>query len=233
MPSVSDDLALEDELDQGSEVSSQTTSGSTDDLDQADLETSDAFDANSSSYKDPSSAQDDVTEEDVSECTDTADLASTGGGDPETGGVEYSGVEIGRLREGASERTDQTMSQSSSADTLSDLKGSETSSPSHRSKLTQPEALKKGVSDEHLSGGAVDGVENLEIDVSEAIQPASSNGSLGSTAQVLRDGDIGSMTDDEIPLVHCVRQLASRFLLTGQFLILGFIDTLFLQYKCI
>ena len=53
--------------------------------------------------------------------------------------------------------------------------------------------------------------ESLEIDVSEAIQPAATT-----SHATLRDGDIGSIIDDDdIPLLHCIRLLCSRFLLTG------------------
>lgn len=190
LPSTGDDL--EDDLDQGSEVSSQTTSGSTDDLDQVELETSDAFDT--SCGKD-SSAQDDETEEDVSECTDRDQVELV-----VTTDAAYSAVEIGNVD--ASEKTDQTMSQSSSADTISDMKAE---SPQRRAQSL----IRKGVSEEQLSVSTnID--ESLEIDVSEAIQPT-----LASHV-ALREGDIGSVTDDDIPLVHCVRQLSSRFLLTGE-----------------
>ena len=30
-----------------------------------------------------------------------------------------------------------------------------------------------------------------------------------------REGDVGSLLDDEIPLVYCVRMVCQRFLLTG------------------
>ena len=53
--------------------------------------------------------------------------------------------------------------------------------------------------------------ECLQIDVSEAIQPAAAVPQI-----TVRQGDIGSITDDEVPLIHCVRLLASRFLLTGE-----------------
>ena len=33
--------------------------------------------------------------------------------------------------------------------------------------------------------------------------------------QVLREGELGSLEDDDVPLVYCVRLLCSQFLLTG------------------
>ena len=49
------------------------------------------------------------------------------------------------------------------------------------------------------------------MDISESA-PTSQNANQGS---ILREGDIGQITDPEVPLVHAVRLLCSRFLLTG------------------
>ena len=49
------------------------------------------------------------------------------------------------------------------------------------------------------------------MDISESA-PASQSVNQGS---VLREGDVGQITDPEVPLVHAVRLLCSRFLLTG------------------
>ena len=49
------------------------------------------------------------------------------------------------------------------------------------------------------------------MDISESA-PASQNANQGS---MLREGDIGQITDPEVPLIHGVRILCSRFLLTG------------------
>ena len=75
--------------------------------------------------------------------------------------------------------------------------------------------LRKGVSEDHV-GMSVDMEDNLvafEIDISEAIQPTGTNNNPAPS--VFREGDIGSITDPDIPLIHCVRTLTSRFLLTG------------------
>ena len=52
---------------------------------------------------------------------------------------------------------------------------------------------------------------SVDMDISESA-PASQNVNQGS---ILREGDVGQITDTEVPLVHAVRLLCSRFLLTG------------------
>ena len=49
------------------------------------------------------------------------------------------------------------------------------------------------------------------MDISESA-PASQN---ANQSRRLREGDVGQITDDDIPLIHAVRLLCSRFLLTG------------------
>ena len=103
----------------------------------------------------------------------------------------YSNIEIADVAEDNSEKP---MSQSSSADTLSEIKMSpEEEAP-----------MKRNASEEKLD------VESpMDIDTSEA--SASGNG-----VPQLREGDIGALTDtDEVPLVYCGRLLCSKFLLTG------------------
>ena len=180
---------MEDDVDQGSEVSSQETSGSTDstpalaDLEAADQEAQGPDEGQIQTENEP-------IEIEITEASDDNDI------DNEvefyvTTDNEYSNVEIGDVNEDSV----RTMSQSSSADTLSDLRGSPRRKP----------VYEKVVSEDQLSGNME---ETLEIDVSEAIQP-------GHICQLSREGDIGSITDNEVPLVYCVRLLSSKFLLTG------------------
>ncbi len=69
----------------------------------------------------------------------------------------------------------------------------------------------------------LDGAElqSVEIDVNEGSQsgvssgPAGPAGSAGVAQTSLRQGLLGEITDDEVPLVYCVRLLCNRFLLTG------------------
>ena len=110
---------------------------------------------------------------------------------------EYTNMEIGDVKD------DCTVSPSSSADTLSEAKHSPQCKRS----------LRKGVSEDCLSGAGLD--DGLpEVDISAAIQPAQCVPGTA-TQIILREGDIGHITDNDIPLVHLVRLLASKFLLTG------------------
>ena len=52
---------------------------------------------------------------------------------------------------------------------------------------------------------------SVDMDISESAT-ASQYVNQGS---ILRKGDVGQITDTEVPLVHAVRLLCSRFLLTG------------------
>ena len=69
----------------------------------------------------------------------------------------------------------------------------------------------------------IDGVElqSVEIDINEGSQsgvssgPSGPAGSSGVVQTSLRQGELGQITDDEVPLVYCVRLLCNRFLLTG------------------
>ena len=109
-----------------------------------------------------------------------------------TANGDYSSMEIGSVRS-----DEPGMSQSSSMDTLSDMK----LSPRHRPHL------RKGVSED---GTSEQDLQVYDIDVSEAIQPTAS-----SQMALRQEGDIGSLTDGGVPIVHCIRILCSRFLLTG------------------
>ncbi len=187
LPSAGDEAGLDDDVNQSSEVNHETpaTEQSQDvltDLDTTDLE---------GGQGQPDSPPEILISEEVDDLEDE----ETDGEDVfEDDDVSYTNVEIGNINE------DRTMSQSSSADTLSDMRGG---SPRHK-----PTQLRKGVSEDTLSGTV--NTKDIEIDISEAIQPPASTGQA-----TTRDGDIGSITDDDIPLVYCVRLLCSRFLLTG------------------
>ena len=120
-----------------------------------------------------------------------------GSGETETGeevlgGMRgsYSNIEIGAVLE------DTAMSQSSSVDTLSEAVPQCTA------------ALKASGSDDRLSV-TNDDAPTIDVDVTEAIQPDAP------ASKCIRPGDIGSIDDFDVPLVHCVRLLCSRFLLTG------------------
>ena len=52
---------------------------------------------------------------------------------------------------------------------------------------------------------------SVDMDISESA-PTGQNVNQGS---ILREGNVGQITDTEVPLVHAVRLLCSRFLLTG------------------
>jgi len=120
-----------------------------------------------------------------------------GGGETETGeevlgGMRgsYSNIEIGAVLE------DTAMSQSSSVDTLSEAVPQCTA------------ALKASGSEDRLSV-TNDDAPSVDVDITEAIQPDAP------ASKCIRPGDIGSIDDFDVPLVHCVRLLCSSFLLTG------------------
>ena len=102
----------------------------------------------------------------------------------------YSNIEIGAVLD------DTGMSQSSSVDTLSEAGIPQCTAP-----------MKAAGSDDRLN----DESPSIETDINiiDAIQP------IAATSKCFRPGDVGSMTDSELPLVHCVRLLCSKFLLTG------------------
>ena len=100
----------------------------------------------------------------------------------------YSNIEIGAVLD------DTGMSQSSSVDTLSEAGIPQCTAP-----------MKAAGSDDRLN----DESPSIEIDITDAIQP------IAVTSKCFRPGDVGSMTGSELPLVHCVRLLCSKFLLTG------------------
>ena len=103
----------------------------------------------------------------------------------------YSNIEIGAVLDDAG------MSQSSSVDTLSEAGVPQCTAP-----------MKAANSDDRLND---DESPSIEVDITDATQPIAAV----SMSKCFRPGDIGSMTDSDLPLVHCVRLLCSKFLLTG------------------
>lgn len=190
---MSDDTGLEDDIE-GSEV---TTSGSPNDsnaplmndLDLSEVEGHDSQLGSSMEQLEPDEEQKELLEA-AENGQEVPDIHVTTEG-------AYSNIEIAEVAE---ENSEKPMSQSSSADSLSEAPKL---SPEQD---TQP--LKKGASDDKLD--TVESPVAMETDTLLADAPVA-NGTLQ-----FREGDIGNLTDDdEAPLVYCSRLLCSKFLLTG------------------
>ncbi|CAH1783183.1 unnamed protein product [Owenia fusiformis] len=192
LPSLLDDMGLDD--DDGSEVSSSTTgsmSSGTQPImveeDTGDLESSDLPDETPEQPKPPDPEADSNGDIDFT-------VPPSGGGMPEImTDSNYSNLDIGEIQEPQS-----GMSQSSSADTLSEAKATPKQSPN------KPPPLRKGVSLDVLNG-------NIETEGAMETEPGKASGDT----ETICPGPIGSVTDDEIPIVYCTRLLCSKFLLTG------------------
>ncbi len=198
LPSVSDDAALEDDVDPKSSCSSSRSVSNEDltaigdktkDLSLADIEgvgMETETGVTEALVRDLGSQVPEVAMEDLLDPDDNMQVSMTTIED-------YSGIEIGDVESTADDS--KAMSHSSSMDTLGDLKDEEI--PGEKSAAADDD---KSISEEMARG---------DIDVSEAIQGKENGGS----AQ--RPGDIGSLLDNEVPLVYCTRLLCSQFLLTG------------------
>ncbi|KAL3864910.1 hypothetical protein ACJMK2_006556 [Sinanodonta woodiana] len=183
LPSLSEDTSLDDESEiyptNQSANSSEVSSAYVSDLDVSSL---------------PST---------VESFEDTAEnQASLDEGMPETAAVlttesDYTGIEIGEVTDGKSERSNLSTVNSVSQETLLSI---QSLSPSHKPMQTI------GVNQD-LNG-------NPELPDEDDISEPTSPFPTMTTVDPLED--LISSLEDSIPLLHCVRLICSRFLLAGQ-----------------
>ncbi|XP_071090376.1 huntingtin-like isoform X1 [Haliotis cracherodii] len=192
LPTISDDTGLEEE--EGSDVTGQTASSSDTSAFVSDLDPGSVEGLNMRRLS-ADSRREGKSESDLTDL-----MAGTDATVVVTSDNDYSNVEIGDLNEEKSERS--TLSHSSSVETLLSIKSL---SPKRRP------SLRKGVSQD-LNG-------NPEYDpLGGSDTPERSSPLPSPLPPGMREdagNDIGSLLDEELPLLYCVRLLCRGFLLNG------------------
>ena len=207
LPSVSDDAVLEEDIDHGSEVTAAT------DAADSGIMTSESQTAGSSVISDSSKGCDSRSLEDDEDLVkvDVNDIDPDHALDPDqrdtdnvseqvmvlqesmTTDDDYTNIEIGDLSD------DRAISQSSSMDTLSEAHNSP--------KLSR---MRKAASIDCASVHSSAGVLPEEFEPSEP-----SVNDIPGLSNAVREGDIGCLLGDDLPLLYCARVLCSKFLLSG------------------
>ena len=202
LPSISDDIGLDDDADRGSEVTSGSQ-GIDSGVGTAGPGSADGGSV-TSKLGDNRGSEDhpinfglgnvdpeDPLSPDQSESYDPPEIIDMMQGSMTTDD-EYTNIEIGDVSD------DRGISQSSSMDTLSEVRAS-----------PKLDKVRVGASQDCLSLQSGNDALSQDLDISESVPSALP---INST---IREGDVGSLLGDDPPLLYCARALCSKFLLTG------------------